>query len=61
MNIDDDKETSEYTAQIMNYLVPTELKLGFLANFCAFPKAEIIRIVCYPVCVVCVVGGCFLI
>ncbi|GHU78144.1 GTP-binding protein [Spirochaetia bacterium] len=36
---------SESRAQVMNYLAATGLKLGFLVNFCGFPKAEIIRIV----------------
>ncbi|GHV93422.1 GTP-binding protein [Spirochaetia bacterium] len=39
------KLASESKAQVMNYLTATGLKLGFLVNFCAFPKAEIIRIV----------------
>ncbi|MDR1972322.1 MAG: GxxExxY protein [Treponema sp.] len=37
--------TNEYKAQVVNYLAVTGLKLGFLVNFCAYPKAEIIRIV----------------
>jgi GxxExxY protein len=36
---------NEHTAQTLNYLVTTGLKLGFLVNFCAYPKAKIIRIV----------------
>ncbi|MDR1932621.1 MAG: GxxExxY protein [Spirochaetales bacterium] len=39
------KLTNEYNAQVLNYLAATGLKLGFLVNFCAYPKAEIIRIV----------------
>jgi GxxExxY protein len=39
------KLTNEHTAQTLNYLVATGLKLGFLVNFCASPKAKIIRIV----------------
>ena len=36
---------NEHTAQILNYLAITRLKLGLLINFCAYPKAEIIRII----------------
>ncbi|GMO57485.1 MAG: hypothetical protein Ta2A_02990 [Treponemataceae bacterium] len=39
------KLAGESMAQVMNYLAATGLKLGFLVNFCAFPKAGIIRIV----------------
>jgi GxxExxY protein len=35
----------EHTAQTLNYLAATDLRLGFLVNFCAYPKAEIIRLV----------------
>ncbi|MDR3276562.1 MAG: GxxExxY protein, partial [Treponema sp.] len=35
----------EHKAQILNYLTATGLKVGFLVNFNAYPKAEIIRIV----------------
>ena len=35
----------EHKAQILNYLSATGFKLGFLVNFNAYPKAEIIRIV----------------
>lgn len=34
-----------HKAQILNYLAATGLKLGLIINFCAYPKAEIIRIV----------------
>lgn len=35
----------EHHAQVMNYLKATNLKLGLIVNFGAYPKAEIIRIV----------------
>ncbi len=35
----------EHKAQLINYLKVTNLKLGFLVTFCAYPKAEIIRLV----------------
>lgn len=35
----------EHHAQVLNYLKATNLKLGLIANFGAYPKAEIIRIV----------------
>ncbi|VAW48972.1 hypothetical protein MNBD_GAMMA03-545 [hydrothermal vent metagenome] len=34
-----------HKAQLMNYLKATELKLGLLVNFNAYPKTEVIRIV----------------
>ena len=37
--------TNEHHAQVLNYLKATKLKLGLIANFGAFPKAEIKRIV----------------
>ena len=36
---------NEHHAQVLNYLKATKLKLGLIANFGAFPKAEIKRIV----------------
>ena len=33
-----------HKAQLMNYLKVTKFKLGLLVNFCAFPKAHIVRI-----------------
>lgn len=39
-------EISEiHRAQLMNYLKATGFRLGLLVNFCAFPRAEIERIV----------------
>ena len=35
----------EHHAQVLNYLKATNLKLGLIVNFGAYPKAEIIRIV----------------
>ena len=35
----------KHSAQLMNYLKATGHKLGLLVNFCAYPKAEIRRIV----------------
>ncbi len=37
--------TNEHQAQVLNYLKATELKLGFIVNFGAYPKVEIKRIV----------------
>jgi GxxExxY protein len=37
--------TAIHQAQVMNYLKATGLRLGILVNFCAFPRAEIERIV----------------
>ena len=31
----------EHEAQLINYLKATRMKLGFLVNFCHFPKADI--------------------
>ncbi len=31
----------EHEAQLLNYLKATKLKLGFLVNFCHYPKADI--------------------
>ena len=31
----------EHEAQLINYLKATKMKLGFLVNFCHFPKADI--------------------
>ena len=39
------KLAAEHTAQMLNYFTATGLKLGFLVNFCAYPKAEIIRVI----------------
>ena len=36
---------NEHHAQVLNYLKATKLRLGLIANFGAFPKAEIKRIV----------------
>jgi hypothetical protein len=36
---------NEHKAQIFNYLAATGITLGFLVNFCAYPKAEIIRVI----------------
>ncbi|MDA3860231.1 MAG: GxxExxY protein [Melioribacteraceae bacterium] len=35
----------EHQAQVLNYLKATELKLGLIVNFGAYPKVEIKRIV----------------
>lgn len=32
-----------HSAQLLNYLKATGFKLGFLVNFCSFPKVEIRR------------------
>lgn len=37
--------TDKHRGQVMNYLKATGMKLGFLVNFAAHPKVEIIRIV----------------
>lgn len=37
--------TDKHRAQIMNYLNATGMTLGFLVNFAAHPKVDIIRIV----------------
>jgi len=37
--------TKEHQAQVLNYLKATELKLGLIVNFGAYPKVEIKRIV----------------
>lgn len=39
------KIRSIHTAQIINYMKATGLKLGLLVNFSAYPKVEIIRLV----------------
>ena len=36
--------TKEHQAQVLNYLKATELKLGLIVNFGAYPKVEIKRI-----------------
>ena len=36
---------NEHQAQVLNYLKATELKLGLIVNFGAYPKVEIKRIV----------------
>jgi hypothetical protein len=41
----EDKLTNEHKAQIFNYLAATGITLGFPVNFCAYPKAEIIRVI----------------
>ena len=35
---------SAHSAQMINYLKPTGLKLGLLVNFGTYPKVEIIRL-----------------
>ena len=37
--------TDKHRAQLMNYLHATGMKLGFLINFAAHPKVEIVRMV----------------
>ena len=39
------KITNQHKAQLLNYLVATNYKLGLLINFNSYPKAEIIRMV----------------
>jgi hypothetical protein len=39
------EDTNEHKAQIFNYLAATGITLGFLVNFCAYPKADIIRVI----------------
>ena len=36
--------TKEHQAQVINYLNATDLKLGLIVNFGAYPKVEIKRI-----------------
>ena len=36
--------TSEHQAQLLNYLKASNLELGLLVNFGAYPKAQIVRI-----------------
>ena len=33
----------KHSAQLMNYLKATGYKLGFLVNFCSFPRVDILR------------------
>lgn len=40
-----EKLTDQHRAQLLNYLQATGMKLGFLVNFAAHPKVEIVRIV----------------
>ena len=37
--------TDKHRSQVMNYLKATGMRLGFLVNFAAHPKVEIVRIV----------------
>ncbi len=37
--------TDQHRAQLLNYLHATGMKLGFLVNFAAHPKVDIVRIV----------------
>lgn len=37
--------TNEHQAQVINYLKATNMKLGLIVNFGAYPKVEIMRIV----------------
>jgi len=39
------KPTDTHKAQVLNYLAATGLRLGFLVNFGAYPKAEIARVI----------------
>lgn len=36
---------SEHQAQVLNYLKATNMKLGLLVNFRAYPKAKVLRLV----------------
>lgn len=36
---------SEHQAQVLNYLKATNMKLGLLVNFGAYPKAKVLRLV----------------